>query len=110
MSEPNTTEKLQDLYMTEVLIETNEGTFGAEEAMRKIGTGDPTFCTYRTYIRVGDGRQRTEGLDPAKAPGRARPLGWRQLRSLRSQLRALEAAMREELAAHGCRSACARRN
>jgi hypothetical protein len=54
----------------DVMIETNEGTFSAQEALKKVGTGDPKFANYRIMESL-DGGRRTIGCDPSKAPGRA---------------------------------------
>ena len=54
-----------------MLIETNAGTFGAGEACRAVGTGDPAFATYWIFMRP-DGSRRIVGCDPRRAPGRAR--------------------------------------
>lgn len=83
------------LAAREIAVETNEGTYGASEACRAIGTGDPKFADYTIWERVGDGKRRVQGCDPQRAPGRARKLGLddmaesrRRLADLRSQLRA----------------------
>jgi hypothetical protein len=57
----------------DMLVETNEGTYGAAEAARKVGTGDPAHADYRVY-ESPDGTRRVAGCDPARAPGRARRL------------------------------------
>lgn len=62
----------RELAAMEVLVETNDGTYGAAEACRKVGCGDPAFAAYKVYVRVGDGRRRVVGCDPNKAPGYAR--------------------------------------
>jgi hypothetical protein len=54
-----------------ILVATNEGTFGATEALRACGTGDPAFASYRTYARIS-GARKHEGADPKSAPGRPR--------------------------------------
>lgn len=77
---------IETLANSEIAIETNEGTYGAVEAMRAIRTGDPKFADYTTYERVGDGTRRTVGCDPARAPGRARRLGADDMRAQRERL------------------------
>jgi hypothetical protein len=57
----------------DTLAETNQGTYGAAEAARKVGTGDPAHADYRVYESL-DGTRRVAGCDPARAPGRARRL------------------------------------
>lgn len=62
----------EELVASWVLVETNEGTYGATECRRAVGCGDPQFGNYHIYARVGDGRRRHEGCDKASAPGYAR--------------------------------------
>ena len=58
-----------ELSKLECAVETNEGTFGASECCRAVGTGDPTFGNYTIYERVGDGDRRVVGCNPDQAPG-----------------------------------------
>lgn len=58
----------------ECAVETNEGTYGSGEAMRKIGCGDPQFANYTIYERVGSGARRVQGCTPEKAPGYGREM------------------------------------
>ena len=37
-----------------VMVATNQGTYGASEACRKVGTGDPHFANCDIYEVVGD--------------------------------------------------------
>lgn len=60
------------LWGEEVPVAHNEGTFSAEECQRKTGSGRPEAGNYTIYERVGDGRKRVVGCDPAKAPGYTR--------------------------------------
>ena len=82
-----------ELAASEVLVETNEGTYGPTECRRAVGCGDPQFGNYRVYAQIQNGRRRHEGCDKASAPGYARhfldELGERQaeLRELRKKLR-----------------------
>jgi hypothetical protein len=55
-----------------ILTATNEGTYGAEEAVRKVGSGSPEFADCHIYARVGDKKTMVEGCDPEKAPGMIR--------------------------------------
>ena len=57
------------LAEVEHVVESNAGTYGATEAHRARGSGDPRYSNWRVYMTVG-GRRRTEG-DPDGAPGRA---------------------------------------
>jgi len=59
------------LQIKEHLVETNDGTFGAEEAGRKIGTADPKFATRRVY-KTASGARRETGPSANEAPGYTR--------------------------------------
>lgn len=82
----NATEKatiqaeIDALTSQEFAVETNEGTYGAAEAARATGTGDPRWNNYTIYEKIS-GARRVEGCDPAKAPGRARKLSRADLRA-----------------------------
>lgn len=64
--------KANELAASEVLTETNSGTYGCVEACKACGSGDPRHADYRVFTRVGDGRERREGCDADEAPGYAR--------------------------------------
>lgn len=87
-----------ELAAMECLVETNSGTFGATEACRKTGSGDAG--EYKIFARVGDGKRRVVGYDPANAPGYARHFGTdlsdkqAKLRTLRSRIAALRKSSR----------------
>lgn len=57
----------------DVLIRTNEGTFGATEACQKIGTGDPAFAVRRVYQRL-NGSIYATGPAEENAPGYMRSI------------------------------------
>jgi hypothetical protein len=59
------------LSRVEHLVETNSGTYGAAEACRDCGTGEPRFADRCVYETVGGVRRET-GADAARAPGRMR--------------------------------------
>jgi len=80
------------LAAVEILVETNEGTYGPAEAGRAIGSGDPRHANYRIYETVG-GTRRVEGCDPAKAPGRGRRMNGDELRTRRAELAKLREAL-----------------
>lgn len=87
-------EEIRDLERVEHMIETNSGTFGAQEACRKVGTGDPMFATRNVYETVAGVRRET-GPDADDAPGYMRSInraalsdGRKLLADLRRQLRA----------------------
>lgn len=85
-----------------VMVDTNDGTYGAIEAQRLIGTGDPKFATWKRYRNVA-GKERMENPE-AEIAGVGRPQapsgidGQRMLISAASKLKAMRAE-REELAA-----------
>ena len=64
--------RIKTLEASWVLVETNDGTYGADEAYRCVGSGDPRYADYRIYVQVGSGTRRREGCDPKVAPGRPR--------------------------------------
>lgn len=78
-------QQIKELEAVEVLVATNEGTYGAGEACRATGTGDPAFANFSVYERVGGGR-RVQGCDPARAPGYVRNMGQEALRTKRAEL------------------------
>lgn len=77
-----------ELAASEVLTETNSGTYSAAEACRSCGSGDPRFADYRIYTRVGDGHERREGCSADDAPGYARRFR-RELSEAQTRLREL---------------------
>ncbi len=68
-----TTLEIEALRCVEYLTETNEGTFGAHDCRRAVGSGDPAFGTYRVYESVS-GTVRHTGCGKDRAPGYARRL------------------------------------
>jgi hypothetical protein len=85
---------IRTLEATEVHVETNQGTYGAAEACRKVGTGDPAHGNREVYETVG-GTRRATGPDEDRAPGRMRRINAETLADYRKQL----AAWRRALAA-----------
>ena len=81
--------EIDDLAAREIAIETNAGTYGDVEAFRAIGVGDPQFADYTIYERVGDGRRRVKGCDPADAPGWRRRINRGELQAARRRLQEL---------------------
>lgn len=57
----------------DVLVETNSGTYGDREAIRKVGNADKQFSEYR-IVETIDGQRTTYGCDPTEAPGYARKI------------------------------------
>jgi hypothetical protein len=51
---------------TWITVDTNDGTFGPEEAARLIGTGDPKFAVWRV-LRTANGRERIDNPDAREA-------------------------------------------
>ena len=84
---------IRTLEASEIHVQTNQGTYGATEAHRKIGTGDPQFADREVYETVGSGECRSTGPDEDDAPGRMRRIGTDALSDARSELKRL----REEL-------------
>jgi hypothetical protein len=80
------------LAAIEHCVETNSGTYGAAEARRAVGCGDPQFADRNIYETVGGARRET-GPDAKDAPGRMRRLNRDALAADRRRL----AALREEL-------------
>jgi hypothetical protein len=85
--------EIRDLERVEILIETNEGTFGESEACRMVGTGDPAFATRRVYERVGGGKRAT-GPDEDDAPGRMRRINADSMSEHRQRLAGLRKLLR----------------
>lgn len=89
-------ERIQDeidaLTQIEVHVRTNQGTYGAVDACRLCGTGDPRFANREEYETVG-GLKRTTGPDEQHAPGRMRDIGSATLAHYRHRV----AALREKL-------------
>ena len=82
---------IQALAAKEHLIETNSGTYGPEEARRKVGSSVPEVAERNVYETVG-GRQREEGPGATSAPGRMRRLDRTALDEDREKLKALRKA------------------
>lgn len=62
-----------ELSATWVLVGTNQGTYDANEAHRRIGTGDPRHADVMIYEQVGKpGKTRHHGPSGDNIPGRIR--------------------------------------
>lgn len=72
-----------------VMVETNSGTFGSEEACRVQGNGDPVRSTYYIDEQVGSGQTRRRGLLSKNAPGRG-IIGRKTIEAKRREVRELE--------------------
>lgn len=83
-------EEIALLRDAEYHTQTNSGTYGAQEAFRKVGTGDPHFADRDVYETVG-GRVRSTGPAADRAPGYTRYLDAGQLKAARELLTRLEA-------------------
>lgn len=83
-------EQIETLAATEVAVESNQGTYGSQEGFRVVGCGDPAFCDYMIYERVGLVRgkvvRRVVGRNPEKAPGRGLQINARELVEARKRL------------------------
>ena len=86
--------EIDNLMKIEVHVDTNQGTYGATEAVRKGGCGDPRFADREVYETVG-GDKRETGPDADHASGRMRPIGSKTLSDYRKQVAALRAEMRK---------------
>ena len=90
----NLEQRARELSTTWVLVATNQGTYGAAEACRKVGTGDPRHADCNIYEQVGTGKRRVEGCDFDRAPGYMRRFNseladrQRELKELRTQIKA----------------------
>ena len=71
-------------------IATNQGTYGAEEACRKCGSGDPQFANREVYENL-DGTQYATGPDEEDAPGYMHPRSHIPAHVRREKIAALEA-------------------
>ncbi len=60
---------INELRAVEYAVASNQGTYGAAEAGRKVGCGDPQFADRFIYETVG-GNRRATGPDEADMPGR----------------------------------------
>lgn len=80
------------LERVEYMTATNQGTYGAVEACRKVGCGDPAFANRNEYETVG-GSKRSEGPDLDDAPGYMRQMNREALSTDRTRL----VRMRKEL-------------
>ena len=87
-------DRIAALLRIEVHTETNQGTYGASEACRKVGCGDPQFANREVYETVG-GKRRETGPDEDDAPGRMRKIGYERLAELRAELTAWQAALKQ---------------
>ena len=85
--------EIADLLKIEVLTATNSGTYGASEACRKTGTGDPAFATRNEYETVA-GAKRSTGPDADSIPGYMRPIGAAEMHDLRLRLADLRRELR----------------
>lgn len=85
--------EIDALLKIEVHVQTNQGTYGATEACRKVGCGDPMFANREVYETVGRTRRET-GPDADDAPGYMRPIGRELLNDLRKRLAALRAKLK----------------
>lgn len=83
---------IRNLERTELHVETNQGTYGAQEACRKVGSGDTRFANREVYETVGGVRRET-GPSEDRAPGYMRRINADQMRDYRAQLAAWRRAL-----------------
>jgi hypothetical protein len=86
--------EIANLEKIEVHVATNQGTYGGNDAARKIGSGRPAHANREVYETVA-GRVRTTGPGEDAAPGRMRQINGRQLTDYRRQVAALRAELRQ---------------
>ena len=85
--------EINNLLKLEVCVGHNEGTFSAEDAHRKVGTGDPSFATRNEYETVG-GEKRSTGPSVEKIPGYMQYGGRERLAQHRRELADLYAELK----------------
>jgi hypothetical protein len=85
--------EIKALENVELLIETNQGTYDAAEACRKVGCGDPQFADRKVYETVG-GKRRETGPDESRSPGYMRRINADQMSSSRQRLAELRKQIR----------------
>ena len=76
----------------DLLIETNAGTFSADECCRAVGSGDPAHGNYRIYETLA-GNRRIVGCDPKDAPGYARRFTHQSPAQRRNEVKRLTALL-----------------
>jgi len=81
----NIRDEIKALESVEYLVETNQGTYGAQESCRKVGTGDPASADRNVYETVG-GRRRETGPGEDRAPGYMRQINRDSLSADRKRL------------------------
>lgn len=86
--------ELRAILACEVHVQTNQGTYGADEACRKVGSGDPAFANREVYETVG-GKFRSTGPMPDDAPGRMRHINASEMAEKRARCAELRRMIRE---------------
>jgi hypothetical protein len=81
------------LASVEYLVETNQGTYGAGEARRKVGVAEPHFADRDVYETVG-GARREMGCDADRMPCRVRRCNRAALAADRKRLAELRREIR----------------
>lgn len=81
-------EEIATLEATEFLVSTNAGTYGAAEAYRSVGCGDPQFADHNVYETVG-GKRREAGPGEDRAPGYMRRINADAMTEARRRLNRL---------------------
>lgn len=77
--------EIAGLESTWVHVETNQGTFGSTECLRKCGTGETRYGNRDVY-ETPSGKRRATGPEEADAPGRMRQINTDRIVSLRKLL------------------------
>lgn len=87
--------RISAMQEEEFITAMNSGTFGPQDCMRAIRTGNTKAGEYEIYEKVGSGERRFVGCDPKIAPGVARVFRddidarRAELRALRQEYRAM---------------------
>ncbi|NDD52982.1 hypothetical protein EBZ39_03740 [bacterium] len=81
--------EIESLGSEMIEIQTNEGTYGGSEAVRKCGTADPRFANCHLFVSVDGTKKEYRGCDPDRAPGMMRAVNTDYLAEMRVKYREL---------------------
>lgn len=83
----------RELAAREYLVATNQGTYSAQEACRKIGTGDPRHADRDVFETVGGGSRVTGPAEGSDLPGYMRGVSTDNLKADRKRLAEIRKAI-----------------
>ena len=86
------TKAIKRMESEEILVATNQGTYGAAEACKAVGCGSPEFADCNVY-ETPLGARRVRGCRMADAPGRMRWFS-RELTAKKDELKRLVAELK----------------